>query len=110
MEPERETALGRMAASEESAVRELGDRIGYGRAMQLCEELWSKKLEAQGLPAGGAHAHYCCAAFLVPCPCCVPARQKDEDCACGSSCDWCCGACRVTKRVAQAIEQARTAP
>ncbi len=79
---------------EEEAVRELGKRI---RVMQAAERLWGDALEADGLPRGGAHSVGCCVAFLVPCPGCTDHK----------TCDWCCGAGRVTKRVAQAIREAR---
>jgi hypothetical protein len=82
---------------EERLVRILGDSIGYGRMMQLAERLWNERLVADGFPDGGAHSAYCCGVFLVPCPAC-----PEED----QSCDWCCGAGRVTERVAQAIKEA----
>lgn len=85
------------ATNEERLVSELGERIGYGRTMQLCERLWGERLATLGLPADGAHATYCCVTFLVPCPGCEPARER------GETCDWCCGAQRVTKRVAETI-------
>jgi len=95
--PERKARLDRMLHREEVMVRNLGDQIGYGRTMQLCEQIWNEKLKAQGLPEG-AHATYCCTQFLVPCPGCPEARAKDEHC------DWCCGAGRVTEKVAETIK------
>jgi len=91
-------------AREEELVRKLGEDIGYGRTMQLCEKLWNDKLARAGMKRGGEHAVYCCAIFLVPCPGCAPARRRDE------SCGWCCGAGRVTKRVAKAIRLAERKP
>ncbi len=85
-------ALDRMAKEEESAVRELGDRIGYGRLMQLGEKLWREKLKPLGLE-GGEHTTGPCATFMVPCP--HPERDKN------GHCEWCCGAGRVTRRVAE---------
>lgn len=82
---------------ERSQVRAIGEAIGYGRTMQLCEQLWREKLTPHGM-AGGEHATYCCASMLVSCPGCAEARER------GDHCDWCCGAGRVTKRVAEAIE------
>jgi hypothetical protein len=76
-------------AAEEKAVRELGDRIGYGRMMQLAEQIW------RTLPYGdkGAHSVGPCVGLLVPCP------HPD-----GPNCDWCCGSGRVTKRVLAAMK------
>jgi hypothetical protein len=76
---------------EELQVKELGDRIGYGRIMHLCEKLWRRSLIAQGYPAGGEFAYGPCVAFMVPCP----HLEKDK----GGHCLWCCGAGRVTKHV-----------
>src|SRR5437016_4138605 len=76
---------------------DLGTRIGYGRTMQLCEQLWGESERADGLPAGGSHSVYCCVAFLVPCP--GRAHQDGQ----GHKCDWCCGAGRVTRKVAEAV-------
>ncbi len=70
-------------------VQKVGESIGYGRTMQLCEQLWDEK------DKGAAHATYCCTYFLVSCP--GTAHERDE------SCPWCCGAGRVTKKVAEAI-------
>jgi hypothetical protein len=79
---------------EERAVRDLGERIGYGRVMQLVEKIWNAKVP------GGAHSHGPCVAFLVPCPC--PASGRDAN----GHCEWCCGAGRVTARVARAMAEA----
>lgn len=80
-------------AFERRAVREIGDRLGYGRVMQLCEEIWVEKLKREGIGTNGSGAKSVgpCVGMLVPCPC------TDR-----VSCDWCCGAGRVTKRVAEA--------
>lgn len=51
-----EDQLERMAASEESLVRELGERIGYGRIIQLCERIWGEKLPGGVSPAAHATA------------------------------------------------------
>lgn len=77
---------------EENAVRQLGNEIGYGRMMQLAEQVWRKKLMADGL-AGGEHTTGPCAAFMVPCP--HPERDAN------GHCDWCCGAGRIAKRIAE---------
>ena len=84
---------------EELLVGRLGDSIGYGRVMQLCERLWREKLVSRGLRGGGEQTVGPCAAFMVPCPC--PASGRDE----AGHCTWCCGAGRVTERVARAIAE-----
>lgn len=79
--------------SEEVMVVRLGNQIGYGRMMQLAEQAW-RKLLATKYPGteGGEHSVGPCVSALVPCPCKNPVK-----------CDWCCGAGRVTERVAQAM-------
>lgn len=67
---------------EEAEVRDLGNRIGYGRVMQLCEQIWTSKDPV------GAHSRGPCVGLLVPCAC----RSRTR-------CDWCEGSGRVTKRV-----------
>lgn len=74
-----------MALAEKELVQHLGESIGYGRTMQLCEQLWNEKMP------GAAHSCGPCLACLVPCAC-VEAGEA-------ATCDWCCGAGRVTKRV-----------
>lgn len=81
---------------EENAVRTLADEIGYGRTMQLAEQLWRKKLATTGLE-GGEHTTGPCATFMVPCP--HPPTGRDAN----GHCDWCCGCGRITKRVFKAI-------
>lgn len=85
-------------ASEEQLVRDLGEAIGYGRVMQLCERLWREMLIAQGLP-GGELSVGACAGSLVPCPCPAPGRDPNGHCT------WCCGAGRVTERVLRAMQR-----
>lgn len=90
-------ALVRDAIGDEAnAVREIGERIGYGRTMQLAEKLWREKLVEQGHP-GGEHTTGPCAAFMVPCPC--PESGRDA----AGHCEWCSGTRRVTQRVRAAI-------
>lgn len=79
---------------EENAVRTLGDDIGYGRMMQLAEQLWRKRL---GGLQGGEHTTGPCAVFMVPCP--HPENGQDAN----GHCDWCCGSGRVTKKVLAAM-------
>lgn len=71
---------------EEADVRALADRIGYGRVMQLCEQIWTSKDPCGAISRGP------CVGLLVPCPC----RKR------GVSCDWCEGSGRVTQRVREA--------
>lgn len=78
-------------SSEEAAVRRLGDAIGYGRMMQLAEQIWRAKLVADGLPPGGEITTGPCAVFMVPCP--HPVLDSN------GHCEVCCGAGRVTKWV-----------
>lgn len=84
--------MGRQEDQEELHVRELGERIGYGRMMQLSEQIWNGKIP------GGAHSVGPCVALLVRC--------KHPGSESAGTCDWCCGSGRVTKRVLQAQKQA----
>ncbi len=78
-------------------VRDLGMKIGWGNIMSLSEQCWREHLIATRSVPGGEHTTGPCAAFMVPCPC---VDKRDDQ----SSCDWCCGARRVTKRVLEAME------
>jgi plasmid stability protein len=84
---------------EERAAQLLGERIGYGRMMQLGEKLWREKLATHtiGDLRGGEFSVGPCVAMLVPCPCPEKTAGKTEHC------DWCCGSGRVTKRVLAAM-------
>ena len=82
---------------EENAVRQLGDLIGYGRMMQLAEQVWRKKLKADVLE-GGEHTTGPCAMFMVRCP--HPKEAEDKN----GHCDLCCGAGRVTKLALRSFE------
>lgn len=86
--------MGSREDQETQLVRELGDRLGYGRVMQLCEQIWDAKIP------GGAHSVGPCVALLVPCP-----HQGADNAV---ECDWCCGAGRVTERVRQAQEEVKS--
>jgi hypothetical protein len=77
---------------EENAVRQLGEAIGYGRVMQLAEQIWTKDDPIGALTVGTATV------FLVPCP--HPQSGRSAN----GHCDWCCGSGRVTKKVLKAIE------
>lgn len=87
--------LAAMPPTEAPLVYELGERIGYGRLMQLAEQLWAKSADAGGRP-GANHTCGPCAALLVPCT-----HQGDEP----HKCDWCAGTGRVTKHVAGVMER-----
>lgn len=51
MTERRGDIIDRMAFAEQEAVRELGERIGYGRIIQLCERLWGEMLPGGLSPA-----------------------------------------------------------
>ena len=73
---------------------------GWGRVMQMTEELWRAEAIADGVP-GIEHTHGPCAGLLVPCSCAAAiARSADP-----IGCDWCCGSGRVTERVRSAMTQ-----
>lgn len=78
---------------EKNAVRELGEMIGYGRVMQLCEQIWDRKVAGAALSVGP------CTSTLIRCP--HPESGRDE----GGHCDWCCGSGRITRRVMVAIAE-----
>lgn len=81
------------ADEERNAVRQLGELIGYGRIMQLAEQIWNEK------QPGAAHSQGPCVTFLVPCP--HPENGRDAN----GHCDWCCGSGRVTKKVLEAMSR-----
>jgi hypothetical protein len=97
--------MGAREEQEEEFVREVGRSIGYGRTMQLCEQLWREDLVAiHNLPPGGEHSVGPCVALLVPCLC--PEKVSGES----EHCDWCCGSGRVTERVLKAIKETQGVP
>lgn len=81
---------------ETESVRTLGEQIGYGRVMHLCEKLWGEYLKDQGLP-NREFSVGCRAELLVPCP--GLAHKRD------AHCDWCCDSGRVTQKVAWAMSR-----
>lgn len=81
---------------EEERVAELGKDIGYGRIMQLCEQLWGRAISRRGVPSGGEHTVGPCATFMVPCQCVV---DGDPELDPSGHCEWCCGVKRVTEHV-----------
>lgn len=79
---------------ETSEVKNLGERMGYGRLMQLSQELWSRTQaedEYASHMAGSELITGPCAAMAVLCGC----RYETES----VSCDWCCGAGWLTRKV-----------
>lgn len=97
--------MGAREEQEEELVREVGRSIGYGRTMQLCEQLWREDLVAiHKLSPGGEHSVGPCVALLQPCPC--PEKARGEN----AHCDWCCGTGRVTERVLRAINETAYVP
>jgi len=91
---------------DKEAVRQLGDQIGYGNMMFLAEECWHEKLERASYGPGGEFAVGPCATFMVPCPHLKKTKAYAKthgwlDPA--GHCDWCCGAGRVTRKVAAAM-------
>lgn len=93
--------LQRMQEGEKQAVMDLGKRIGFGRIMQLAQQLWGESLKEQGL-GGGEFAYGPCVAMLVDCICVENKTRR-------SGCDWCCGTGKVTKKVraAAGIDEAQ---
>ncbi len=89
---------------EESAVRRLGEAIGYGNVMQLAGQLWGEALVLRGHPPGGQFALGPCVAFMVACPC--PDDGRDAN----GHCEWCCGSRQVTERVRAAMGRPRAVP
>lgn len=90
--------MSRQDELEEALVRELGLRIGFGRAMELCERLWREKLANDGMFLGGKLTVGPCAGLLVPCVCLKLGEQV-------GACDWCCGTRRVTEKVKEVIRE-----
>lgn len=85
--------------AEKIIVKEMGDFMGYGRVMQLCEEIWHENEIAAGRGhASGAFVHGPCRASMVPCP--HPILDDN------GHCDICCGAGRITKGVAKLLRNA----
>ncbi len=94
-----------MVDLEDAIVTELGHRIGFGRVMQAAEAAWKRVAVERGT-AGSEHTVGPCAALLVSCPHLDP----EPPAACFDKhghCDWCCGARRVTERVARAIRECK---
>ena len=80
---------------EKPLVRMLGDKIGYGRLMQLTEETWREKTEFKG----SEFAIGACVSFMVPCDHSIKDAQ--------GHCELCCGAGRVTKGVKALADEVR---
>jgi excinuclease UvrABC ATPase subunit len=86
--------------AEERAVKQLGDQIGYGRLMQAAETVW-RQISIEKNTPGAEHTTGPCAAMMVPCPHLADKHKSWRDK--NGHCDWCCGAGRVTQRVAKAM-------
>ena len=78
--------------TEREAVERIGAQIGYGRLMDLAEQVWGERLATEGR-AGGQHTVGPCADFIVPCT--HPVRDVNDPCG------VCCGSGRVTRWVAE---------
>ena len=87
-----------MEATEIRVVRDVCEYHGYGRVMQLAEQLWREKTTAAG-HAGSEHTTGPCATFMVICPH-QTVRNNGVWLDANGHCDWCCGCGRVTKKVA----------
>jgi hypothetical protein len=90
---------------EDPHVTDLGHRIGFGRVMQAAEAAWSRIASEKGVH-GSNHTVGPCAALLVTCPHQEEGGSEKWRDANGH-CDWCCGAGRVTERVAQAMRECK---
>lgn len=84
--------------AEEREVEALGRRIGFGRLMQAAEAVWRRV----GVVPGSEHTVGPCASMMERCPHLADPGPNPAWFT-GPHCDWCCGAGRVTKRVAQAM-------
>ncbi len=83
-----------MNAKEKTFIKELGERMGWGRVMQLSEECWRESSHANGFK-GSELTVGPCGFFMVPCPHTI----KDDH----GHCDICCGSGRITKGVLDII-------
>lgn len=89
--------LQRMQEGEKQAVMDLGEKIGFGRIMQLARDCWRERLErVDPATVGGEFAYGPCVALLVTCGC-VEAGGTP------GGCDWCCGTGKVTQKVREAM-------
>lgn len=82
--------------AETMLVASVGNRIGFGRVMQLCEQVWREKEARVDGVGGGEYTVGPCAVSLVPCGCST--RPVDW-------CAWCVAVGRVTKLVREAQER-----
>lgn len=73
--------------TESRLVRELGNRIGFGRLMQLAQQEWRRTTEFPG----SEFAYGPCVSGTVVCGC-VSYNQAP-------TCDWCNGSGWLTKKV-----------
>lgn len=90
--PNERAALAGWMEAEKEIVKNIGEKIGYGRMMQLAQELWREKLEKeQPSLVGGEFAYGPCVSMTVPCEC-----ERTEE---NPHCDWCCGSGWLTEKV-----------
>lgn len=82
---------------ERPLARALGEQIGFGRMMQLGQELWREYLEKEHGCAGGEFAMGPCQIFMVKCPHTI----KDKN----GHCDICCGSGQITKGVLELLKK-----
>ncbi len=75
----------RQNANEKEFIKNVGDKMGYGRIMQLAQECWSDILKEEGF-AGGEFRIGPCVAMTV-------------SCGCKTGCDWCGGSRWLTEHV-----------
>lgn len=83
--------------AEMDAVRQLGDRIGYGNLMHTASEIWASvarinKTDGSNFLVGP------CASMVVTCPHEFDQTEKFLDS--NGHCEWCCNTGWVVKRVA----------
>jgi hypothetical protein len=95
---------------EKQRVREFAQEtgIGFGRLMQLGQQLWAEHLANCGYPTGGEFTVGPCAAELVDCQCVGRTARTEAELDNGGGfrgCDWCCCTRRVTKHVREMQEK-----
>lgn len=72
--------------AEKEIIKREGDKMGYGRMMQLAQECWREYLIEQDYPAGGEFAYGPCVGGTTAC-------------GCSGGCDWCAGSGWLTTHV-----------
>lgn len=91
--------MNQQELGELSAIKIFCENLGYGRVMQMVEDLWHKKeIDAGRGHNSGALTVGPCRAYMVPCP--HPIKDYN------GHCDICCGAGRITKGTRDLIKKA----